>query len=398
MQTKFYAALFVTLVTLSTVTLWSTYRADPYALFGKSITEPDREKRDLFFNLRLHKPYAMRDQAPQALILGSSTVGPLQPGRVFAKDDRAYNAALPGATLYEIRRTLEHAQAYAPVRKAVIGLEFYQFRTGKRASMPGFADNRLMHGHTSGLADVRHRWQTVLDYWSALFSRSALEEIRQQKLNPSRSNRQFYPDGSWQNIPGSLGRRWLFNLIAAQKYAEFSELENRLDFTQLGQLIDSANAGGTQVQFIISPLHAYTLSAIRMADGLDIYMDWVRRTVAYLQDRDIQVLSLAPSATAQAHAVNDASGLFTDGIHISPGGAKSLGACLKRQQQGSACTGFISYSALTRANIASHLKSLADLIWYYPTQQHDDYRKLGKLINRQRELQDRGVDIVKRYL
>lgn len=346
---SFFTALTFTVALLVGATLWANYRADPYALFHGAAADNGRDHRDLFFNLRLHKPYAMTARRPRALLLGSSTLGPFKPELVFGDRIPAYNAALPGATLLEMRRMLEHAQALAPVDQVIIGLEFYQFRAGKRPAMPGFAEHRLLSNSSSPAQKLAHEWQVFLDHWSALFSRSALEEARQQKHNSPRSNRAFYRDGSWQNVDSAVSSRWLFNLIAAQKYAEFSELDNQLDFVGLGHLIDRAESGGTAVLAVISPLHAYTLHAIDMAGGTKVYRQWLRQTVDYLQERGIAVVSLIPTMSALAHQVGDEAGLYVDGIHYGPGGALALGSCLRVTLQGKACEGTRHTGRCTRA-------------------------------------------------
>lgn len=398
MQRPFFPALVITLALLTGVTVWTNYQADPYALFRNPSTHDGRDNRDLFFNLRLHKPYAMTEIKPRALLLGSSTLGPFRPGSVFGETLPAYNASLPGATLLEMRRTLEHAQSLAPVQSVVIGLEFYQFRASKRPTMPGFADRRLLRPPATHEIGLGVLWQRFLDYWAALYSRGAIQEARLQRNSSSRSNRQFYTDGSWQNIDSDIGSRWLFNLIAVQKYAEFSELDNLLDFTALGKLLDTAESGNANALVILSPLHAYTLSAIEMAGGLEAYLLWFSEVAHYLHQRGVDVISLPPGAGSQTHAVAEPSGLFVDGIHYSETGAEALGACLNRFLRGLPCQGVTRYQALHEDDIDHHVNALTTLVDSYPGQSSEDYLKLRKLIASQRELQDQGVDIVQRYL
>jgi len=102
---------------------------DPYYvvgapdLAGVNVVRPTYEGQVL-----AAKPYQVRRIKPQAVVLGSSRaeVG-IDAGHPGWLGQRVFNFALPASTSYEIMLAFLHAQSVAPLRQAVVGLDFFGF-------------------------------------------------------------------------------------------------------------------------------------------------------------------------------------------------------------------------------------------------------------------------------
>ncbi|SFI02032.1 hypothetical protein [Bradyrhizobium sp. cf659] len=102
---------------------------DPYYVFGTpdipgiNVVRPRYES-----HVPAVKPYQVRRIKPDAVILGSSraevALDPQHPGWA---DKNVFNFGLPSATSYEVMLAFLHAQSVAPLKQAVIGLDFFGF-------------------------------------------------------------------------------------------------------------------------------------------------------------------------------------------------------------------------------------------------------------------------------
>ena len=103
---------------------------DPYYVFGAPSWKGINVVRPYYEpHVIIAKPYQARRMRPEAVALGSSRVevgiDPAHPGWQSA---RTFNFAMPSSTIYDEMLAFTHAQAVgAPLRRAVIGLDFFGF-------------------------------------------------------------------------------------------------------------------------------------------------------------------------------------------------------------------------------------------------------------------------------
>lgn len=103
------------------------YIADPYKLYPAVPRLSPDASIDLFYVLRLHTPYEVERIRPSRLIVGNSRSAVLPPQLLQQPGEVAYNASLPGATLSELRRMVEHAHAIQPLQQVLVGLDLQMF-------------------------------------------------------------------------------------------------------------------------------------------------------------------------------------------------------------------------------------------------------------------------------
>ena len=102
---------------------------DPYYVFGTPDIPGINVVRPRYENhVPAVKPYQVRRIKPDAIILGSSraevALDPQHPGW---NGKNVFNFGLPSATSYEVMLAFLHAQSVAPLKQAVIGLDFFGF-------------------------------------------------------------------------------------------------------------------------------------------------------------------------------------------------------------------------------------------------------------------------------
>ncbi|RTE94747.1 hypothetical protein [Bradyrhizobium sp. LVM 105] len=102
---------------------------DPYYVFGTPDIPGINVVRPRYENhVPAVKPYQVRRIKPEAIILGSSraevALDPLHPGW---SGKNVFNFGQPSATSYEVMLAFLHAQSVAPLKQAVIGLDFFGF-------------------------------------------------------------------------------------------------------------------------------------------------------------------------------------------------------------------------------------------------------------------------------
>ncbi|MBR0742228.1 hypothetical protein JQ581_35350 [Bradyrhizobium liaoningense] len=102
---------------------------DPYYVFGTpdipgiNVVRPRYENHDPAV-----KPYQVQRIKPDAVTLGSSRAEvALDPQHPAWNGKKVFNFGLPSATSYEVMLAFLHAQSVAPLKQAVIGLDFFGF-------------------------------------------------------------------------------------------------------------------------------------------------------------------------------------------------------------------------------------------------------------------------------
>lgn len=111
--------------------VFSSFGSQPQPIWGGSST-------------RMSKAYAIRQQEPDCLLLGTSrmAIGYRSTHRAFAHCRRPYNAGLQKAHIYELRRYLQHTLAQGELREVFLGLDFEMFRNVD-VTLSDFSEDRL---------------------------------------------------------------------------------------------------------------------------------------------------------------------------------------------------------------------------------------------------------------
>ena len=150
------------------------YIVDPYQLYHFDIEDKDTLGRiEQFYNMRFYKPQHVGQVEPEALVIGSSRSGGLQPQYPTLPEPVFYNFAVPGITAYEMLRSVQHANAIKPLSNLVIGIDFEEFIKPWDLYRPGYVEARMLR--SSGDIYSPGYWvQRFSDVRMSLFSFDAL--------------------------------------------------------------------------------------------------------------------------------------------------------------------------------------------------------------------------------
>ena len=387
---RYPAALLAAFLVPAILLVATSYRLDPFRLYEGAEQEAYENTADLFWYMRLHKPYRIIAVRPDSLITGSSRAGRLPPEPMARGQGRAYNAAIPGATLYEILRTIEHAHSVEPLRRVLLGVDYAMFRRDQARTLTGFADNRLFMDHPSPGDRLRFHWQRLLDAWNTLFSRGALTANINSARGLRQSRRDFFGNGTWSSGFNREEKPWVYAMLSEQKYAEFSRDDGALDFSGLEQIMRFCEEHGIELTLLLSPTHAHLMNAIARAGGWPHYIDYQREVVeraARFSDRgvEIRVFGAEHNRALVQEAPDSARDWFRDGIHYSLGTGTNLVACLYGDP--STCEPDRSPVELNRDNIDGYLEGVDRQRETYRTRRPEWYRKLDRqLTERQNKL------------
>jgi len=348
-----------------------TCSVDPYQLY------PDRDgvsgngSLDLFYHLRLHKPYAMDAIRAKHLILGSSRSARLPPDRLAATGSPAYNASLPGATLRELRRTLEHAQAVNPLQSAVLGLDYYMFRRGHPKQIVLYNDARLRKLNPGATDRVSYLFRRLEDIWFSLLSTRAL--VDSSVAVRGGSGRKYLADGTWI-VTGKEPSpyRW-YTRQARQQYAEFADQDDDLDMRELDLLLSFARDNGIEISLVLSPVHGAIMNAIRLVGKWQAYLNWQRRLTRLVATSypEVAVYGFEANPEFVLEPMQRPDPLFRDGVHYTQRAGAAILSCILRT-----CEAALEGERLTGDSVNAYLESVDRLMRDYPESNPSDHERL----------------------
>jgi len=345
---------------------------DPYQLYPDRTGVSGNGSLDLFYHLRLHKPYAIEAVRAEHLILGSSRSARLPPDRLAATGVPAYNASLPGATLRELRRMLEHAQAVNPLQSAVLGLDYYMFRRGHSEQVAHYADARLRKLNPGATDRISYLFRRLKDLWFSLLSTRALVDGSVAVRGGSR--RKYLADGTWIVTRKNLSRpyRW-YKMQTRQKYAEFDDQDNELDMQELDLLLSFARDNGIEIGVVLSPMHGAIMNAIRLAGKWQAYLNWQRRLTQFVATSypEVAVYGFEANPEFVLEPMQQQAPLFRDGIHYTQRAGVAILSCILR-----ACEAALKSERLTGDSVNAYLEAVDQLMRDYPESNPADYERL----------------------
>lgn len=270
---------------------------DPFALFGSPrIAGLNADKA--FGDVRMTKAWAVARGHYDSVILGTSRseVG-LNPGHPAWRGLQVYNLAMPGASLYEIYRNLQHAQAAHPLKQVVIGLDFFNFSIDEHAPET-FAEARLLVDRNNR---PQQNYYFLRDTVNVLFSQDAFRK----SLENWRTN--HYGAGPTHSPLGQVSQQRWFNGVRNEGgfRAAFHDFErnymrkggNWLKSPEGGYRFSDPRTGEStfktyeqilvfcrehhiRLVMVLSPIHARLQLGLYVTGLWDEFADWKRLLAA----------------------------------------------------------------------------------------------------------------------
>mgnify|MGYP001162563766 CR=1 FL=1 len=260
------------------------YVVDPYGIHqffkkeGFNLNKPAMKS-----HLRMSKAYAVRNQKPKSIILGTSRaefgLDPDHEGFIYFP---TYNLNLSGGNTYEMLRYFQHANAVSDIKQTILALDFFQFDINNQNS-PDFSEERLavdILGNPTNfmpmndILDSLFAFDTLISSIDTVFSQTEKPTyLRNGLLDPTTTRRVKLLD--------IIGQRRLFlnneERYFKKTYKNFSlEIpdKNLNSLEHYRQLLSIAYKTNMDLRILINPAHARQLETLYQSDLWEIFEFW----------------------------------------------------------------------------------------------------------------------------
>ncbi len=267
---------------LSTVAVFN-YLVDPYLVFhlpddALPLSRPNKNRMS-----PLSKSLAIARFQPTVVYVGNSRteVGlPAEDGALRAQ--RAFNAALTGASLGDAIAMARHAVAVSDVNLIVLGVDFWTFTAGQ--TNPHF--DRALVGRSRfdyawrGLAlQLRHAlsWDTTLANLSALRHAHAPDCPSFLSRAGQRDTECMAKIVRRMGGPRAAFEYWIRTVERSARHTPSSDRVRAIEL--LGEFIDDACRSRVTVRIYINPTHALMLDTLRLSGKWEEVEAWKRSLV-----------------------------------------------------------------------------------------------------------------------
>ena len=269
---------------------------DPYDVFrlvnveGFNMRKPSIENQ-----VRLAKAYQMQALRPEALVLGNSRVemGLDTDQRSRELGLRIFNAGLPGSTIYELHRYLQHAVAIGSVKHVVLALDIFSFNTQVPSTQNDFVESRLMmraDNQPTPLLDSQRATDlfNLVAAWDTVERSAETVALQGEPGASTRTPTGFDPVDEAEFLAGAGSyaqafqrkdknylRRSLKRGMSLQPSAHWP----RGSMAEFRDMLALARKSGIQLTLFIHPYHAHVLEILDLAGQWATYEEWKRAVV-----------------------------------------------------------------------------------------------------------------------
>lgn len=355
-----FTAVGTLLLTLAAIAIFSL-SINPYKLYPKVSGLSPEISVDVFHYLRLYKPYAIERSRPDHLIVGSSRAARLDPQPLQEGGGTAYNAALPAATLPEIRRAIEHAQAINPLSSVLVGLDYYMFLPPDELAIDPGPDERWKNPDAGIIEAIAHRYQRFEDFWRSLLSVDAMIDSWSALVSTEPSPREYREDGSW-NTGAHVDTKYHYAMTLRKHDREFRNEVGPTDFEELQKLLDFTAANNIEVSLLISPMQGLLLHAAHYVGAWNTYLDWQRALVslANKHSADAKIYGMEDNPALVLESMRAEDPFFVDGVHYKRKVGTQITRCIGRS-----CDSQLRPTPLDNQSIEAYLEQVEALRGQY---------------------------------
>ena len=256
------------------------YVIDPYAIYHYKRAAPEKISRiDQFYYMRITKPWRVRQAPPTEVVIGTSRTARVSPQTVWDKKN-SYNLSVPGMTVYEMSRFIEHANANEHLSKLMIGLDFEAFISPVPRVQSGFKERRLART-TDDLAMPRYVWQIGVDAAETLLSLPSLALSLSAIFGTAIVPRIYYNDGTWKSNATQLKARGAFVYVGRTTVFDRrnESMEMDINFEILANTLRFAHAQGIETRLFVTPEHIFMIDLWERLGFGGLWREFHRRLV-----------------------------------------------------------------------------------------------------------------------
>ncbi len=235
------------------------YLVDPYLLFHHRDGDAKVFSRiDQFWNMRGYKPYHVMHKAPKNLVIGTSRSAAIWPETARWKAGESYNFAIPGMTLFELSRSVQHAHAVQPLSELVVGIDYQAVVRSSTRYRFGFEPDRLLRKPSDRYSPA-HIGQVLVDLHTFLLSYGMLAESVKTRFLHEPVPRIYYPNGVWEKVSNKLVGYGGYQFVArsALKSMNPDELQPAESLPYFRELLRFCHANDIDTRLLLTPTHVF---------------------------------------------------------------------------------------------------------------------------------------------
>ena len=383
-----------------------TYTMDPYRMYPEVPGLSPGTSVDLLLVMRLQAPYAVEHVRPDVLITGNSRSATFPPELLAQGNEASYNASLPGASLQEVRRMVEHAHAINPLKQLFLGLDPGIFlksaeqnstaegESSKHKVDPGpqrlekfFSANlvpddpyRYRKFHPSLSERWRYTFSRFKDFGRSLFSLDAVEDSWNMLFGNGSTGSSYHDNGTWDlegKSPSPPMARYL-HLVRKKYVRSINEEASGINVDGLNALLDFTAEHQIPTTLFLLPMQGLVLNTIELAGTWEQHLQWQRDVVelVFAHDSDTTIFGVEDQARVVLDKVGTSQPLFVDGSHLTRKAGDEILSCLVAQP----CQLGFQPTALTRHSIDAYLKQTEKLRKQYAKENPKHLARLREVL------------------
>ncbi len=236
------------------------YVVDPYGIYRLASADSKRLSRiDQFYFMRLSKPRLLPLLKPDAVIVGTSRSSTIKPQHPAWQGNRGYNLAVPGMTVYETLRFVEHAHASGPLKKLMIGLDFQAFMTAEPPLRIGLTEQRLART-SHDLRSIAYWRQSATDIADTLLSLAALSRSAAALSgNGNTAQRKYFPDGTWATTSRTVAGKAGYVFMGSDRLATHrnNAFQSGKNMSLFADLLRFCHRQKIDTRLFVTPIHVF---------------------------------------------------------------------------------------------------------------------------------------------
>jgi len=307
------------------------YQVDPYRIYHPHRADEQSLGRiNQFFHYRLTKPWRVVRTRPTAIITGTSRSAGMHPQHLMWPANSSYNLSIPGQTMYEMLRFIEHAQANGPIRKLMIGVDFEAFIQPDPRTKPGFEESRLLRESTD-LGSLQFLWRRLIDARDTLASIDGLTRSMAALTGTDKVGIRFHEDGSWETTTKLYTGQGGYIFYAREHILKLLDqplgLDANLDI--FADILRFAHENRIDTRIFVTPEHVFMVDLWWRLGYGELWEDFHRSLVAVNDDVARQLgeapfplfgFNQMPGVVDEPIELARAAGqsMFSDGSHFGP--------------------------------------------------------------------------------
>jgi len=231
---------------------------------------------------RTHKAHELIVDDYEVVILGSSRAHVyFDPRNEVFPQGRAFNASLPGTSLFETEHVLDLVLEFNPIREVLLSLDFHMFN-GKATSAKDFMSSRMnpdLHWIEYHLANLLS--QRALDASYKLIAAAVTDEPGIQRIQgfaPSPSIADFPIERRRAGLEREI-KRFVTNRTLYRNFEYGSEQLQRFQ-----RMLEQASEASANVTVVIPPVHAFQLEVIWELGLWGTFEQWKRDVTKIVEE------------------------------------------------------------------------------------------------------------------